>query len=772
MNSRTLLSILFTLFSLTSHATLAIDLEEEYIITCYNAKGGIEIPSDGSYPLMYNSSVGKTTERAFWIINEEQDGKYSIKNALTNQYIKYFANNYDTRYVELANNLDTQNNTTLFTFIPVVKNGTEYYAIASVANPDHVFNRRTSGIVGTYECKNRNYYDNELFTLNTKNSLPAEGGDGKLFTYLSSFSLNNKDLSSCKDSKMYYYSIPLNLMKSDIPLIVKFEVKNANYTLRIENEDVLNGASFTFKDVAPAKEYKIEILQGNSVIATESLSFTGLPIVQLYTNGNSLSTSFQKGQIRVHDSENKDSYELLNAEIRYRGAITLNYQKKSFSVKIKDENWNNLDKSYFGFRNDKYWILDAMAIDKSRMRNRVCTDIWNDFSTDPHYKSEEPNMINGTRGQFVEVFLDDKYWGIYCMTERIDRKQLKLKKFKEDTQQVRGLLYKTSDWSYSVMMGYRPGIGVSTNYPLTNYNNNNVEWDKHEGKYPDVEDGEPFDWKPLYDVVKLVAHGTNSNFVSKIPQYIDIPVWADYYLLMEMIMATDNHGKNAYLNMYNITEDQILGITPWDMDAVLGRRWNASAVGASQDYTQYIINSEHGEHNLFRRLKLTNAADFNDLLKKQYDKLRFTHFSPENMFNRFENYKRIFENSGAAVREIDRWNGVNGITVDFDAELAYLHKWLQDRAEYMNEQYGEPIGNSIEENQAFDYFFYPNPVSDKLYISNIEQGTPIQIYTQHGIRIYSGKADANSTIVDFTQYTSGCYYLKVGNDKGKLIMKH
>ena len=94
-----------------------------------------------------------------------------------------------------------------------------------------------------------------------------------------------------------------------------------------------------------------------------------------------------------------------------------------------------------------------MAVDPACMRNRVATDIWNDFSTAPYYKDREKKVRTGTRGRFVEVFLNGRYYGIYCMTEKMDRKQLKLKKFKSAAEstsgsdEVHGLLYKSSQWS-------------------------------------------------------------------------------------------------------------------------------------------------------------------------------------------------------------------------------------------------------------------------------------------------------------------------------------
>lgn len=41
-------------------------------------------------------------------------------------------------------------------------------------------------------------------------------------------------------------------------------------------------------------------------------------------------------------------------------------------------------------RSDNNWILDAMAVDRARMRNRVSTDLWLAFSTKPYHAAYTP----------------------------------------------------------------------------------------------------------------------------------------------------------------------------------------------------------------------------------------------------------------------------------------------------------------------------------------------------------------------------------------------
>ena len=121
----------------------------------------------------------------------------------------------------------------------------------------------------------------------------------------------------------------------------------------------------------------------------------------------------------------------MQADIRWRGATSLRYQKKSYAIKLKDASGNKLDASLLGMRSDNSWILDAMAVDKARISNRVSTDLWLDFSRKPYYFAQEPELVNGTHGKFVEVYLNGRYDGLYGLTEKVDRKQLKLKKYKK-----------------------------------------------------------------------------------------------------------------------------------------------------------------------------------------------------------------------------------------------------------------------------------------------------------------------------------------------------
>ena len=81
--------------------------------------------------------------------------------------------------------------------------------------------------------------------------------------------------------------------------------------------------------------------------------------------------------------------------------------------------------------------------DYFRVRNHICHELWLDFSTPPYYHQQEPKSINGCNAKMIELFVNDEYRGIYSLLEPVDRKQLKIKKYKKG---VKGCLWKTKDW--------------------------------------------------------------------------------------------------------------------------------------------------------------------------------------------------------------------------------------------------------------------------------------------------------------------------------------
>lgn len=421
-----------------------------------------------------------------------------------------------------------------------------------------------------------------------------------------------------------------------------------------------------------------------------------IPIVKLQYSALSKDT-FSSGNFAfINDSDTLS----LPIEIRHRGATSTHYQKKSYAVKLYDENGQKKDTSLFGMRSDNYWILEAMAIDKARMRNRVAMDLWLDFSAKPYYQASEPKVCNGYNGKFVEVYVNEAYQGIYCLMERVDRKQLKLKKAKNNT--INGVLYKSVSWNGSFFGD------------LTPYDNTSSTWMRYEYEYPDVEDS-LITWSPLYDAMDFVNTASVENFINEASLRFDIPVFLDYYLFTALLSARDNRGKNLYLSYYNIHQDSKLLVTPWDIDHSFGRMYNSNEEAPD---TEFSFNAR-----LYQRLENDMPEYYSELLAR-YASLRQNIFSLDSLRQRFTDYFNLFALTQAAERETERWNGIDNIALDFSYEEAYINSWLEQRLVYTDSLFQYQHNNTeIEETS------YPSAVQ-KILRNN-------QIYILRGEKVYT-----------------------------------
>ena len=511
---------------------------------------------------------------------------------------------------------------------------------------------------------------------------------------LKNITINKRTLAWAESIDRYLASIPEENFGKDYTATITYNKAEGWNDLTINGTAVPSGSTYKFANVKAVKTYSFmaKKTDGTQSVA-KHVTFTALPVVKIYGTFNN---EYSDGMIQVIEPGMDSIADVLNMKAKWRGGITNSNgkNKRNYHVKLKDENGDKLEKEFFGLRNDNSWILEACQVDMSRIRNRVLTDLWNDYSTPPYYIGEEKKAKTGSRGQFVELILNDEYRGIYCMTENMDRKQMKLKKYDEETETTHGQLWKSKDWSFATLMGTRPDGSYTPKDYLSEPKAKSETWDRYEVKYPDFEDyGYQTDWSTLYNAVSFVCYADDETFKAEIADYFDLPLVIDYYILMETILATDNHGKNMFFAVYDKEVDKKITFGVWDMDATCGQRWSDSyyhsyIMQPEQDYSEYITYYEHGDYNIFKRLRNTDADDFNMKVRQRYRQLRKGYLDTESILQRFRNYLDLFKLCGADKREYNKWNGNNdiaGLDLDFDNEMEYITDWFTRRMEYLDD---------------------------------------------------------------------------------------
>lgn len=403
-----------------------------------------------------------------------------------------------------------------------------------------------------------------------------------------------------------------------------------------------------------------------------------LPVLRVTFDGSfSKDMDYIQGNMSLTDTDG--SVINLPAKFKTRGATALNYSMKpSFNMKLRETDGTEIDSTLCGLRSCSSWILDAMAIDRICMRNRVAFDVWNAFSHLPY--DTDFDSRNGTVGKFLEVYINGEYKGIYCLTDRINRKLLNLKKtdvHEDSTFTVRGVLYKqgTTDIADQSTPGFFNDYSVCV-----------VRWhDAWELTEPEDYACEEA-WQPLLDAYDSL---TNYNYVKK-KFYLDNI--ADYILLIMDMSITDNWGnKNKYISARNIQDDGDKArfiYTPWDLDTSLGGNYDGSYYDGTYSDWQIsdIVNSAVAPFST-----VLQQTEFKNLLLEKWRKARVGSMSVDSVSQRLRDYRDLFINSGAWARQSTYFDALKDkpcYVEDLSKEIDYIIAWYKNRVAEMDAYFG------------------------------------------------------------------------------------
>ena len=583
-----------------------------------------------------------------------------------------------------------------------------------------------------------------------------------------SLRINDKQLVYDGKGNAYFATLPEGMRNGgDYTAKVTYKLKATNaegYTLKVNGQEPDADGYVTFDNVDCETLYPIELTNASeNVDLSAKIRFTFLPIVELNCSSVS-SKAYTTGSLRVTDPASLGYDSLMIAAFKYRGASSSNYPKRSYAIKLRDENGNSVDRKLLGYRSDNNWILDAMYIDLACMRNRVATDLWNAFECKPYYADREKKVRTGTRGKFVEVILNGQWWGLYCMTEKMDRKQLKLKKFVPAAQsttgenEVHGVLYKSNQWTYEVFMGHESNDDNDNKqviYPhkkVSDYKNilGQETWCEYEFKYPDYED-EAVEWRPLHDAANMVATSFILN-IDSVKSRFDYPMLRDYYLFIDLLLATDNHGKNLFWYAYDTQgpEGDKLSLAPWDLDGTFGQDWDGVITNTKDvtlDFDTYIKNYEHGQFAIFDLIK--SRSEWQQDLKDRYAELRIKGvISGDSIANRFANYASLFEASLADQREQNMWSKTyHSRHKDIQGGATYAESWIRRRVNWLDQKYGfDAAVTAINEAKAEAYFAALGGVG--CISVNAGKAQPVRIYNIAGQLVRNAQVGSGVTTIN------------------------
>lgn len=454
----------------------------------------------------------------------------------------------------------------------------------------------------------------------------------------------------------------------------------------------------------------------------------GLPVLEVSFGEKTMPKQYTDGTMCLTYTDGKKVE--LNARFKTRGATALQYSMKpSFNMKLRDQDGNELDSTLCGLRRMSSYILDAMAIDRIGMRNRVAFDLWNDFSRLPY--ETDFGSRNGTVGQFVEVYINNEYKGIYCMTDRVNRKLLNTKKplvetifpdGSEPQEQVtiRGVIYKHGTNSIGDQSS-RCFSEDSCAYVIRYHD----AWELTE---PEDYAGAAA-WAPLDDVYE---HNRDYEWVK---EHFFLEQLADYQVFIMALSIVDNWGnKNSYIGARDVTTDgnkHRFVYTPWDLDTSLGGSYNGSYYdGKYSDWKPSQITSASTMPVPFP--VCNGKEEYKTLLREAWIKGREGALSLNAVRTRMYEYRNLFLQTGAWEREMAHWQTQKyqpPRVVDLRKEVELILDWYAKRIGEMDRYFDT-------EDYIYNVYATDTPADDAYY--NL-QGQRLHTPAAHGIYIHHGK---------------------------------
>ena len=382
--------------------------------------------------------------------------------------------------------------------------------------------------------------------------------------------------------------------------------------------------------IAEGKRFPV-LIYNDREYASYYVAFSGLPLIDLTTDVGMGSENIE-GKVTFYDTDftiNGVKESEYNAHLR--GNTSRMYPKKGYKLNLvkhtaSDTIVNN-KQSVFGMREDDDWILYAMYNDESKIRDRLCIDIWNAFGA----KEVSEKSTYGTNLTYVEVFADNSYCGLYGLMEPVDAKQLNLS--------TEDYLYKRKNPSG---LTYEKFSNAINPYELVH------GFEIKEGKMNDKA------WKPMAELAYLIFNTSDKEYIETVADHIDEENAMRMWLFMQIITGHDQRAKNVFYNAKYEENGYKFYFAPWDMDLTWG---NVSVGEVNPLYTDF--EWETYDDNIpwetADRLIFLNVHGAADKMQELYTQLRKTILSNEQLEERISQLDYQLRASGAYERDRERW---------------------------------------------------------------------------------------------------------------------
>ncbi|MCI8613710.1 MAG: hypothetical protein HFJ01_01135 [Lachnospiraceae bacterium] len=374
--------------------------------------------------------------------------------------------------------------------------------------------------------------------------------------------------------------------------------------------------------------------------------FTGMPVASIDTKEVS-EEEISSGEIWVYDPYHSAAeYQKAECTWHLRGATSLNYEKSSYRLTLTDKKL-----SLLGMRKDDDWMLHSLYDDEGLIHNKLSYEVWQEIAA-----SNDVNHDEGISMEYVELFLDDTYLGVYGLSERIDKKALHLND--------KDILYKCKD---------QKDPGLDDFYSeLTEEMTPTFVW-----KHP--KDFEMEDWEPLRKWVSMFCFEEFEDYESA-AAILNMENAVDYNLFNMLTCGMDNIMKNIYFHA-DYQEDgsyRFIKI-PWDLNMTWGNSWIDDGNCNFNRFQEKNFDGDDGWTPDMYLLYEHVPEKTGPLLADRWQELRVNIITKEALYEKLDSEFAYLYDSGAYIRNRQKWPPKGEYWQD-----EYIYEYVDRRIDFLD----------------------------------------------------------------------------------------
>lgn len=385
---------------------------------------------------------------------------------------------------------------------------------------------------------------------------------------------------------------------------------------------------------------------------TYDVVFTGMPVMTIETaSGAGIGDEAQDAKVQVSDMKfTGKEYQSADCQAAVRGNSSRRFPKQSYKLELDRK------MSLLGMRRDDDWILTALYDDDGLIHNKFSYDVWRAIASD----NADPKD-GGTTMEYVELFADNVYMGVYGLTERIDAKELSLEK--------NDVLYKCRGFAL-------PDESIPEDFGLS------IDYDI---KYPKT--GNRDTWLPMKEYLDIFAADEIEDYDAA-RTLLNMENAIDYNIFVILTRACDNYTrKNTFfVAAYDRqTGRHVISKVPWDCNATWGDglykgNLDRKLYNAGWAYCAYVWSED------VKQMYRCRPDEIQELTFARWRQLREDILSKDRLYGMLDEDFAYLHASGAYDRNYVRWEE-HGREHWQDA---YIYEYVENRLDFLDAYFEAP----------------------------------------------------------------------------------